>query len=36
MVAGHCLRYNVSNEARKSIMELLKICAGPVFHNISV
>lgn len=36
MVAEHCLRYNISNEGRKSIMELLKICAGPVFHNINV
>ncbi|XP_024889701.1 uncharacterized protein LOC112466052 [Temnothorax curvispinosus] len=36
MVAGHCLRYRASNEARKSIMELLRICAGPAFRNINI
>lgn len=36
MVAAYCIRFGSSHEARKSLLEILKICAGPAFEDLSI
>jgi len=36
LVAGYCLRFDASINARKSLMDLLTICAGPTFKSLSI
>lgn len=36
MIFAYSLRFGSSNEARKALLEMLKICAGPEFKDFSV
>lgn len=36
MVAGYSLRFGLSNNARKSLINLLKLCAGSNFTNLNI
>ncbi|XP_029157325.1 uncharacterized protein LOC114929811 [Nylanderia fulva] len=36
MVAGYSLRFGLSNNARKSLINVLKFCAGPNFTQLNV
>lgn len=36
MVAGFCLRYGITFNARKSLIKLIKTCAGPNFYTLNV
>lgn len=36
MIVAYCLRFGDSQEGRKMLIEMLKICAGPKFKNLNL